>query len=208
LFLKDQQSLPMKIEDYIKKHLEESIKVKEIVIKNCLGSIRKASEAVFETYYKQGGAVFLFGNGGSASDAEHIAEELLNRLKNYRIPISAYALTSQPAILTGIANDFGFEKVFSRQLEALATPKDLVIGLSTSGNSPNVLDGIRLAKMRGITTVGMTGKNGGRLAKMTDIIIKVPSNDTSLIQEAHTSIGHIICAVVEEMLFGERGFDD
>jgi len=198
----------MKIEDYIRKHLENSIKVKEMTIKHCLGPIKEASEAVFETYYKKGGAVFLFGNGGSASDAEHIAEELLNRLKNYRIPISAYALTSQPAILTGIANDFGFEKVFSRQLEALATPKDLAIGLSTSGNSPNVLGGVRLAKMRGITTIGMTGKNGGKLAKMVDIAIKVPSSDSSLIQETHTSIGHIICSVVEEMLFGERGFEE
>jgi D-sedoheptulose 7-phosphate isomerase len=198
----------MKIKDFVRKHLEESIKVETLVIDNCLDSVKEVAIAVFETYYKKGGAVFLFGNGGSASCAEHIAEELLNRLKNYRIPISAYALTSQPAILTGIANDFGFEKVFSRQLEALATPKDLVVGLSTSGNSPNVLEGIRLAKLRNIKTTGMTGKNGGKLAKMVDIAIQVPTNDVSLIQEAHTSIGHIICSVVEEMLFGERGFEE
>jgi len=198
----------VKIEDYVKKHLEASIKVKQRVINKCIPEIKETAVAVFETYYKRGGAVFLFGNGGSATDAEHIAEELLNRLKNYRIPISAYALTSQPAIITGIANDFGFEKVFSRQLEALATPKDLVIGLSTSGNSPNVLEGVKLAKMRSIKTIGMTGKSGGSLAKMVDIAICVPTDDASLIQEAHTSIGHIICAVTEEMLFGEAGFEE
>lgn len=198
----------MKVEDYVRKHLEETIRVKKLVISSCLLDIRNAAEAVFETYYKRGGAVFLFGNGGSASDAEHIAEELLNRYKSRRIPISAYALTSQPAILTGIANDFGFDKVFARQLEALATPKDLVIGISTSGNSPNVLEGVKLAKLRGIKTIGMTGRDGGRLGKMADIVIRVPSDNVGLIQEAHTSIGHIICVVVEEMLFGERGFEE
>ena len=198
----------MKIEDYAKRHLENSIRVKQQVIRECLTVIREASEAVFETYYKRGGAVFLFGNGGSATDAEHIAEELLNRYKNRRIPISAYALTSQPAILTGIANDFGFEKVFARQLEALATPKDLVIGISTSGNSPNVLEGVKLAKLRGIKTIGLTGRDGGKLKTMADIAIRVPSDDVGLIQEAHSAIGHIICVVVEEMLFGERGFDE
>lgn len=198
----------MKVEEYIKKHLEQSIKVKQLVIKNCLGPIKKASEAVFETYYKKGGAVFLFGNGGSATDAEHIAEELLNRLKNHRIPIPAFALSSQTATLTGIANDYGFEKVFVRQLEALATPEDIVIAISTSGNSQNVIEGVQLAKTRGIKTIGLTGKDGGRLAKLVDIPIQVPSNDTSIIQESHTSIGHIICSIVEEMLFGERGFDE
>lgn len=198
----------MTIEDYIQKHIRLSIKAQEDSIKSCLVSIKKATELVFETYYQKGGAVFLFGNGGSASSAEHIAEELLNRLKNYRVPIAAYALTSQPAILTGIANDYGFEKVFSRQLEALGTPKDLVIGLSTSGNSPNILEGIKIAKSRSIPTIGMTGKDGGKLAKAVDLAIKVPSNDVSLIQEVHTTIGHIICEAVEKMLFGERGFDE
>lgn len=198
----------MQIEDFIKKRITESIRVKQSVITSCLAQISEASEAVFETYYKRGGTVFLFGNGGSAADAEHIAEELLNRYKSYRIPISAYALTSAPVILTGIANDYGFEKIFSRQLEALATPKDLVIGLSTSGNSRNVIEGISLAKSRGIKSIVMTGKNGGEIAKLADIAIKVPSDEVGLIQEAHTSIGHVICIVVEEMLFGERGFEE
>src|SRR3990172_2502747 len=188
----------MKVEDYIKRHLERGIKTQELVIKRCTSLIKQACDAVFETYYKRGGAVFLFGNGGSATCAEHIAEEFLNRLKNFRIPISAYALTSQSSVLTGIANDFGFEKIFSRQLEALATPKDLVIGISPSGNSLNVLDAIRLAKTRSIKTIGLMGKEGGRFAGMVDIAIKVPSSDTSIIQEAHMTIGHIICAVVEE----------
>lgn len=198
----------MKIEDFIKKRITESIRVKQLVIKSCLAQISEASEAVFETYYKRGGTVFLFGNGGSAADAEHIAEELLNRYKSFRIPISAYALTSAPVILTGIANDYGFEKVFSRQLEALATPKDLVIGLSTSGNSRNVVEGISLAKTRGIRSIALTGRTGGELGKIAEIVIKVPSDEVGLIQEAHTSIGHVISIVVEEMLFGERGFDE
>lgn len=198
----------MQIEDFIKKRITESIRVKQSVIKSCLAQISEASEAVFETYYKRGGTVFLFGNGGSAADAEHIAEELLNRYKSYRIPISAYALTSAPVILTGIANDYGFEKVFSRQLEALATPKDLVIGLSTSGNSQNVLEGITLAKTRGIRSIALTGRTGGEIGKIADIVIKVPSDEVGLIQEAHTSIGHVISIVVEEMLFGERGFEE
>lgn len=198
----------MKIEEFVRRRFEKSIAVKQKVIKSSLAPIREAAEAVFETYYRRGGTVFLFGNGGSATDAEHIAEELLNRYKTFRIPIAAYALTSQPAILTGIANDYGFEKVFVRQLEALATPKDLVIGLSTSGNSVNVNEGIKLARSRGIMSIALTGKDGGKLATLADIVIKVPSDEVGLIQEAHTTIGHIICIVVEEMLFGEKGFDD
>ena len=198
----------MKIEEFVKARFEKSIAVKQKVIRRCLVPIREAAEAVFETYYRYGGTVFLFGNGGSATDAEHIAEELLNRYKSFRIPIAAYALTSQPAILTGIANDYGFEKVFVRQLEALATPKDIIIGLSTSGNSANVNEAVKLAKSRGIRSIALTGGDGGKLATLADIVIKVPSDEVGLIQEAHTTIGHIICIVVEEMLFGERGFDE
>jgi D-sedoheptulose 7-phosphate isomerase len=197
----------MKIKKYIENNFLESIKVERNALKSCWPKIIEASRAVIDCYYKRGGSVFTFGNGGSATDAEHVAEELLNRYKKYRIPISAYALTSQPAILTGIANDFGFEKVFSRQLEALATPKDLIMAFSTSGNSKDVINGVTLVKSRGIKTIGFTGKDGGELAKLVDIPIKVPSDDVARIQEVHTVIGHIICGIVDETLFGEEGLE-
>ncbi|MBI2029074.1 SIS domain-containing protein [Candidatus Gottesmanbacteria bacterium] len=198
----------MKIREYVKKYIQQGINVERMLMENCMGDIEKIINEIFETYYNRGGSVFLFGNGGSASCCEHIAEELLNRLQNYRVPLSALSLTSQPSIITGIANDFGFEKVFSRQLEALATPKDLVIALSTSGNSLNVINGIRLARLRGVKTIGMTGINGRNLINKVDICLTVPSDNTSIIQEAHMIAGHIICAAVEEMLFGEQGLDN
>jgi len=197
----------MKIKKYIENNFLENIAVEKKTLEVCWPKIIEASRAVMDCYYKRGGSVFTFGNGGSATDAEHVAEELLNRYKKYRIPISAYALTSQPAILTGIANDFGFEKVFARQLEALATPKDLVMAFSTSGNSKNVINGVLLVKSRGIKTIGLTGKDGGELAKIVDIPIQVDSDDVARIQEVHTLIGHIICGILDEALFGEEGFE-
>lgn len=198
----------MKIEDYIKRHLLTSGKVKKETIKRCCQEIKAAALAVVEVYYKKGGTVFLFGNGGSAADAQHIAGELFSVFKLLRIPLSANALTTDTSVLTSIANDMGYEYIFSRQLEALATPKDLVIALSTSGESENVIRGVQLAKSRGIKTIALTGRKGGRLAKMADIAIKVPSNDVAHIQEVHTAIGHIICGLVEEILFGKKGFDE
>lgn len=198
----------MKIEDYIKRHLLTSSKVKRETIKKCAREIKAAALAVVEVYYKKGGTVFLFGNGGSAADAQHIAGELFSIFKLLRIPLSANALTTDTSVLTSIANDMGYEYIFSRQLEALATPKDLVIALSTSGESENVIRGVQLAKSRGIKTIALTGRKGGRLAKMADIAIKVPSNDVAHIQEVHTAIGHIICGLVEEILFGKKGFDE
>jgi len=197
----------MTIEDYIKRHLLESSKVKRITIKKCSYQIKEAALAVVDIYFKKGGTVFLFGNGGSAADAQHIAGELFSLFRLRRIPLSANALTTDTSVLTSISNDLGYEYVFSRQLEALATPKDLVIALSTSGNSPNVILGVKLAKSRGIKTIALTGQDGGKLARVVDIAIKVPSNDIGHIQEAHTAIGHIICGLVEEVLFGEGGID-
>jgi len=197
----------MKIKKYIDGAFSENINIERETLSACWPKIIEASRAIIDCYYKRGGSVFTFGNGGSATCAEHVAEELLNRFKNYRIPIAAYTLTSQPAILTGIANDFGFDKIFSRQLEALATPKDLIMAFSASGDSKNVINGVTLVKTRGISTIGLTGKNGGELAKIVDIAIKIPSDDTARIQEIHTLIGHVICGIVEETLFGEEGLE-
>jgi len=198
----------MKIEDYIRDHLNKSREVKKLVISSCLDQIKMAALAVVDTYYKKGGTVFLFGNGGSAADAQHIAGELLSIFRLKRIPLSAHALATDTSVLTSIANDLGYEHVFARQLEALAQPKDLIFAISTSGDSENVIRGVELAKSRGITSIGLTGKKGGKLAKIVNIAIKVPSDDVACVQEAHISIGHIICGTVEEILFGERGFED
>lgn len=198
----------MKIEDYIRKHLQKSSQVKRETIRKCSREIKAAALAVVDLYYKKGGTVFLFGNGGSAADAQHIAGELFSIFRLRRIPLSANALTTDTSVLTSISNDMGYEYIFSRQLEALATPKDLVIALSTSGESENVVRGVQLAKSRGIKTITLAGEKGGKLAKLADIAIKVPSNDVAHIQEAHTTIGHIICGIVEEVLFGEEGFDE
>lgn len=197
----------MKVETYIKKYLTQSSKVKIEMIEFCGKKIKEAALAIVDIYYKKGGTVFLFGNGGSAADAQHIAGELFSIFRLHRIPLAANALTTDTSVLTSISNDLGYENVFSRQIEALATPKDLVIALSTSGESINVINAVRLSKNRGIKTIGMTGKEGGKLARIVDIAIKVPSSDIAIIQEGHTAIGHIICAIVEEMLFGDKGFD-
>ena len=193
----------MKIKSYIQRHLLKSAKAKRDTLRSCSGKIEEAAMAIFEIYYKKGGTVFLFGNGGSAADAQHIAGELFSFFKLRRIPLAANALTTDTSVITSISNDFGYEHIFSRQLEALATPKDLVMGLSTSGNSLNVLNAMKLAKSRGIKTIGLTGKKGGRLAKMVDIAIRIPSEEVPIIQECHAAIGHILCGIVEQMLFGE-----
>lgn len=198
----------MKIKTYIKKHLLGSAEIKKKTLQKCFQQIERAIKAVVETYYKKGGTVFLFGNGGSAADAQHIAGELLSIFRLHRIPLAAHALSTDSSVVTSIANDLGYEYVFSRQLEALATTKDLVVALSTSGQSADVIKGIELARGRGIKVIGLTGKKGGKVAKLADIAIKVPSNDVAYIQEVHITIGHIICTVVEEILFGERGFSD
>ena len=147
-----------------------------------------------------GGKVLLMGNGGSAADAQHIAAELVGRFERERRGLPALALTTDTSILTAIGNDFHFDQVFSRQIEALARPGDLVIGLSTSGNSPNVLEAVRVAKERGIKTIALAGKDGGKLSRQADIAIVVPSQNTARIQEVHITVGHIICAAVDTFL--------
>jgi len=147
-----------------------------------------------------GGTVFTFGNGGSAADAQHIAAELVGRFQLLRRPYSAIALTTDTSVLTAIANDTSFEEVFSRQVEAFVKAGDVVVGISTSGKSQNVIRGIMSAHKRRAKTVGLTGGDGGELAASVDRAIIVPSNNTQRIQEAHVLIGHIICGIVEEKL--------
>ncbi|MFC2004093.1 D-sedoheptulose 7-phosphate isomerase [Chloroflexota bacterium] len=185
----------------IARKLQESAEVKSAIAKSKISEIERIVSSIIAAY-KTGGKVVLFGNGGSAADAQHIAGELVGRFKLERQSLPAIALTTNTSILTAVANDYGYERVFSRQVEALVNEKDVVIGISTSGNSPSVIEAIKTAKMKGAKTIGLTGGNGGKLAEVVDLVLIVPSDDTARIQEAHITIGHIVCELVEKELSG------
>jgi D-sedoheptulose 7-phosphate isomerase len=157
---------------------------------------------------KTGGKILIFGNGGSASDAQHIAAELVNRLNADRPPIAAIALTTDTSIITSIGNDSSFDEVFERQVRALGRPGDAVLAISTSGNSANVLRGVAAALDVGIRTIGLTGRNGGSLASIVDVALVVEAESTQHIQETHITIGHILCELIEESLFPSEQGDD
>ncbi|OGW83472.1 MAG: phosphoheptose isomerase [Omnitrophica bacterium RIFCSPLOWO2_01_FULL_45_10] len=180
--------------------IKESIKTKELLYKRQIESIEKAAKAIIISL-KAGGKVLIFGNGGSAADSQHIVAELVGRFKKERPALPAIALSTNTSILSAIANDYGYEITFSRQLEALAKSKDVAIALSTSGNSKNVLEALKKAKALGLVTIGLTGQNGGLLKEVCDISILVPSKETARIQESHIMIGHIICELVEREMF-------
>jgi D-sedoheptulose 7-phosphate isomerase len=151
-----------------------------------------------------GGKLLLMGNGGSAADSQHIAAELIGRFKKERKAIPALALTVDSSSLTALGNDYGFESIFSRQVEALANPNDAIIGISTSGNSKNIIRALNLAREIGTKTIGFMGNDGGAMKDCVDIGIIVPSNDTARIQEVHITIGHIICEIIEQDLIREN----
>lgn len=152
------------------------------------------------TTVQSGGKILFFGNGGSAADAQHLATELTVRYKKDRAPIAAIALTTDTSALSAIGNDFGFDFLFSRQVEALGRKGDLAVGISTSGNSPNVLKALESCRATGITTVGFTGETGGKMAALCDILVNVPSKTTARIQEMHILIGHMLCGGLEMKL--------
>ncbi len=152
--------------------------------------------------YRAGNKLLLAGNGGSAGDAQHIAAELVARFERDRPGLPAIALTTDTSMLTAIGNDYGYDKVFSRQLEANAVTGDIFIGISTSGNSKNILTAMECAKTIGVTTVGLCGA-GGRILPLADHILSVPSSCTARIQESHIMIGHILCGIIEQALFGD-----
>ncbi|MHB8058381.1 MAG: D-sedoheptulose 7-phosphate isomerase [Desulfuromonadaceae bacterium] len=151
--------------------------------------------------FQQGGKILVMGNGGSAADAQHFVAEIVGRFKMERRGLPALALSTDTSILTAIGNDYGFDRVFSRQVEALAAPGDLVIGISTSGNSPNVLLALELARETGCRTVGLLGKDGGSIKGVCDLALIVPTADTPRVQEAHITIIHIVCDLLEKTLF-------
>ncbi len=184
------------------RELEESINVKRMMAENLSGVIADAAEKILDAY-KAGKKVFLIGNGGSAADAQHLATELVGRFKLERAALPAMALTTDTSILTAVANDYGYETVFSRQLEALANDGDVLIAITTSGTSPNILKAVETAHSKGVIVIGLTGETGGNLKDSADLTIMVPSTDTARIQEAHITIGHIICHLVEKGLFDD-----
>ncbi|MBU4502450.1 MAG: SIS domain-containing protein [Nanoarchaeota archaeon] len=203
------------MESYIKKRIEESIKVKKDLKKDSKLIEEIADEIV--NSYNNGGKVVMFGNGGSAAQCVHIAAEFTIRYEMDRPSLEAIALNADISAITAAGNDFGYDKIFERQVESAVKPYDIVIGLSTSGNSTNVLRGLRKAKKIGALTVALVGKDGiysklainhaSRKAKeknTADYIIKVPSKRTSVIQEAHITIGHILCDLVEKKLYGKK----
>lgn len=185
--------------DRIKEILLESIQVKEELLRSSIIQILDIAELAIECL-KKNGKVILFGNGGSAADSQHIAAELVGRFKKDRSAIAAVALTTNTSILTSLANDYGYEVVFAKQIEALGQKNDIAIGISTSGKAKNVAAGIKQAKKMGIKTVALTGGDGGDLAKLADVSLLVPSAITARIQEAHITIGHIICELIEQAL--------
>jgi len=179
--------------------LEESARVKRALVESCAEDILRASQVIINSL-RAGGRVFLCGNGGSAADSQHLAAELVGRLRRERGAIPAVALTTDTSVLTSLANDYSFEIIFARQLEALARRGDVLIGISTSGNSLNVIRAFEKAKEKGIHTIALLGGNGGKLKPLADYPIVVPSSDTQRIQEGHITIGHIICDLVEREL--------
>lgn len=183
--------------DRIKDILLESIQVKEEILRTGIGKIIEITEVIIECLKKKG-KVILFGNGGSASDSQHIAAELVGRFKKDRLALAAIALTTNTAVLTSLANDYGYEVIFAKQIEALGQKNDVAVGISTSGKAKNVICGLKQAKKMGLKTIALTGGDGGELAKIADISLLVPHPVTARIQEAHITIGHIICELVEE----------
>ncbi|MBI4708561.1 MAG: D-sedoheptulose 7-phosphate isomerase [Candidatus Omnitrophica bacterium] len=189
--------------DRIKDILLESIQVKEELIRTSIGQIKEIADLLIESL-KKGGKIILFGNGGSASDAQHIAAEFIGRFKKDRTALAAISLTVNTSVLTSLANDYGYEVVFSKQIEALGKKNDIVIGISTSGKAKNVNFGLRQAKKMGLKSIAFTGCDGADAAKIADTAFIVPSLVTARIQEAHITVGHIICELVEQELCQEQ----
>ena len=182
----------------IRDYIEASIAVKQAMLQDHILSVLLQIASKLSTTLHNNGTIFLFGNGGSAADAQHVVAELVGRFMRERRALPAIALTTNTSILTAIGNDYAFDKIFARQVEAFVSSTDTVIGISTSGNSANVLEGLKIAHKVGANTVGFTGQNGQMLAQATDLCLLAPSDNTAHIQEAHIVAWHIICDLIEE----------
>ncbi|MBK7939188.1 MAG: D-sedoheptulose 7-phosphate isomerase [Lewinellaceae bacterium] len=191
--------------DLIHKSFRESIAVKQAILadEDFQKKILRAAQAMIDTFQK-GGKVLFCGNGGSAADAQHLAAELSGRFYTDRPPLYAEALHVNSSFVTAVANDYGYDDVFARMTEAAGRAGDVLVAISTSGNSPGILKAVEQAKKQGMYVVGFTGATGGKMAGKCDILLHVPSSDTPRIQESHILIGHIICEIVEREMFGNR----
>jgi D-sedoheptulose 7-phosphate isomerase len=187
--------------DSIRAHLRESCRVKESFSDELLARIETFAVRSAEALARNCKIVF-FGNGGSAADAQHLAAELTVKLRADRPGLAALALTTNASVLTAAANDLGFERVFERQIESLVFPGDVLVALSTSGASPNIVRGLDAGALRGAFRVALTGETGGQLASRVDLLLNVPSRDPQHIQEAHITVGHIACVLIEQMRLG------
>ena len=182
--------------------LEESLRVKRNFIQKNIGTIMQAADCMVACI-ASGNKILIFGNGGSAADAQHLAAEFVNRFKIERPPLAAIALTTDTSLLTSIGNDYHFDDIFFKQVQAFGKMGDIAWGISTSGNSRNVIKAIRTAKMKGLFTIAMTGR-GGELATYADLVFSAESDDTARIQEAHITLGHILCDIIDRSLYPEQ----
>lgn len=194
------------MEKIIEKILRESLKVKESFISENISNLIFLAERITLSFTSDC-KLLICGNGGSAADAQHIAAEFINRFMLERPPLPAIALTTDTSIITSIGNDYSFDEIFSKQVKAIGMEGDILLALSTSGNSSNVITALKSAKSQGIYTVGLTGGDGGKLASLADISLVVKSNTTARIQETHILVGHIICQLVDYLLF-QKGISD
>jgi D-sedoheptulose 7-phosphate isomerase len=185
----------------IRRQLEESARVKLSFSNELVERIAEFAEKTAAAL-RGGGKIVFFGNGGSAADALHLAAELVVRLRTDRAGLAALALTTNPSVLTAAGNDYGFERIFSRQIESLVAKHDVLVALSTSGNSPNVIRGVEAGRARGAFLAAFTGETGGALAGKVDLLLNVPSKDAQRIQECHITVGHIACSLIEKLVCG------
>jgi len=182
--------------------VSESLRIKARFFEENKGQIGHTAEAIAHGL-RNGRKMLFFGNGGSAADSQHLASEMVGRFGPDRAPLAAIALSTDTSILTSVSNDYGYEKVFARQIEALSNQGDIAVGISTSGNSPNILEALDVARRKGLFTVGFTGETGGKMNGRAEVVFRVPSRVTARIQETHILLGHILCELVDRELFPE-----
>jgi D-sedoheptulose 7-phosphate isomerase len=186
----------------LRTNIECSLEVHNRLIAGCLPALTAAADALISAY-RAGHKALFFGNGGSAADAQHLAAEFVGRYLRERDPMPALALNANSSAVTAIGNDYGYEEVFARQLKAFAAPGDVAVAISTSGNSPNVIQAVLCARQLGLFTIALTGDSGGRVGSLVDVLIDVPSKETPRIQECHILVGHALCDAVEQALATE-----
>jgi D-sedoheptulose 7-phosphate isomerase len=194
------------LKEYVLESFKNSIKTKQAMMENesIISHIHEIAEKIVDAI-NGGCKVLIAGNGGSAADAQHVAGEFVNRFHFDRPGLPCIALTTDTSVLTAVGNDYAFDRVFQKQIEAFGKAGDVFIGITTSGNSPNILEAMKLCKEKSITTIGLTGQKIGKIDDFCDYIIKVPSNETPRVQESHILIEHIICGIVEASIFKRNG---